>query len=236
MGKTGAAMLTRMLLTVGIVVLAGCGDNVRLGPMQHETKVLDLDKSEMTRAEIKIGAGELRIGGGATKLMEGAFDYNDPGSKPQVEFHSTGVRSDIDVHPSGTVHHGESKWDLRFNNSVAMDLVVKMGAGQAHLNLGSLNLRSVVFDLGAGEVDADLRGSPKRSYDVQINGGVGQATVHLPKSVGISATAVGGIGEVNVSGLEKRNDRWINPGHENDPVIIRLDVKGGVGQIDLVAE
>ena len=229
-------MLTRMLLTVGIVVLAGCGDNVRLGPMQHETKVLDLDKSEMTRAEIKIGAGELRIGGGATKLMEGAFDYNDPGSKPQVEFHSTGVRSDIDVHPSGTVHHGESKWDLRFNNSVAMDLVVKMGAGQAHLNLGSLNLRSVVFDLGAGEVDADLRGSPKRSYDVQINGGVGQATVHLPKSVGISATAVGGIGEVNVSGLEKRNDRWINPGHENDPVIIRLDVKGGVGQIDLVAE
>jgi hypothetical protein len=117
-----------------------------------------------------------------------------------------------------------------------MDLVVKMGAGEAHLNLGNLNLRSVVFDLGAGEVDADLRGRPKRSYDVQINGGVGQATIHLPKSVGISATAIGGIGEINVSGLEKRNDRWINPGHENDAVTIRLDVKGGVGQIDLVAE
>jgi len=229
-------MLRPILLTVGIAVLTGCGNNVRLGPMEHETKVLDLDKSEMTRADIKIGAGELRLGGGSAKLMEGDFDYNDPGSKPQVDYHSTGVRSDIEIHPSGTVQHGKSKWDIRFNDSVGMDLVVKMGAGEAHLNLGNLNLRSVVFDLGAGEVDADLRGSPKRSYDVQINGGVGQATIHLPKSVGISATAIGGIGEINVSGLEKRNDRWINPGHENDPVTIRLDVKGGVGQIDLVAE
>jgi hypothetical protein len=228
-------MLKSMLLTFGIVVLTGCG-NVRTGPMEHETKVLELDKSEMTRAEIKLGAGELRIAGGASKLMEGDFSYNDPGSRPQVDYHSTGVRSDIDIHPAGTVQHGESKWDMRFNDSVGMDLVVKMGAGEAHLNLGSLNLRSVAFDLGTGEVDADLRGHPKRSYDVRINGGVGQATIHLPKSVGISATAVGGIGEINVSGMEKRNDRWINPGHENDPVTIRLDVKGGVGQIDLVAE
>ena len=229
-------MLKPILLTVGIIVLAGCANNVRLGPMEHETKALELDKSEITRVELKMGAGELRVGGGAAKLMEANFDYNDAGSKPQVEYHSTGVRSDIDVHPSGTVQHGESKWDMRFNDSVGMDLVVKMGAGEAHLNLGSMNLRSVAFDLGAGELDADLRGHPKRSYDVRINGGVGQATIHLPKSVGISATAVGGIGEVNVSGLEKRNDRWINPGHENDPVNIRLDVKGGVGQSDLVAE
>jgi hypothetical protein len=204
--------------------------------MEHETKALDLDKSEMTRVELKMGAGELRVAGGAAKLMEANFDYNDPGSKPQVEYHSTGVRSDIDVHPSGTVQHGESKWDMRFNDSVGMDLVVKMGAGEAHLNLGSMNLRSVAFDLGAGQLDADFRGHPKRSYDVKIQGGVGQATIHLPKSVGISATAVGGIGEVNVAGLEKRNDRWINPGHENDPVNIRLDVKGGIGQIDVIAE
>ena len=229
-------MLKLMLVTAGIVVLSGCADNVRLRPMEHETKTLDLDKSEMTRAELKMGAGELRVGGGAAKLMEGNFDFNDPGSRPQVEYHSTGVRSDIEIHPSGVTQHGETKWDVRFNDSVGMDLVVKMGAGEAHLNLGSLNLRSVAFDLGAGQVDADFRGQPKRSYDVRINGGVGQATIHLPKSVGISATAVGGIGEVNVSGLEKRNGRWINPGHENDPVTIRLDVKGGIGQIDLVAQ
>ena len=230
-------LVKRTLLSVGMVVLAGCADRIHTGPPEHQTKVLELDKSELTRVEIKMGAGELRVNGGTPKLMEADFDYNVPGWKPQVEYHSTGVRSDIEIsHPSGAAPHGESKWNLRFNDSVLMDLVVHMGAGEARLNLGSLNLRSVAFNLGAGEVDVDLRGNPKRSYDVQIQGGVGQATVHVPSSVGISATAAGGIGEINVRGLEKRNGRWINPLHENAPVTIRLDVKGGVGQIDLVAD
>jgi len=229
-------LLRHTLLTMGIVVLAGCG-RVRTGPTEHETKVLDLDKSELTRVELKMGAGELRVQGGSSKLMEADFTYNVPGWKPQVEYHSTGVRSDIEIsHPPGTAPHGKSDWSLRFNYSAPMDLVAHVGAGEARLNLGSLNLRSVAVDLGAGEVNVDLRGNPKRSYDVRINGGVGQATVYLPASVGISATAAGGIGEINVRGLEKRNDRWINPGHENAPVTIRLDVKGGIGQIDLIAE
>ncbi len=234
-------MLTHVLrflsVTVGFLLLAACNQDGRTGREEHENKVLELDKSELTRVELKMDAGELRVAGGSPKLMEAAFDYNVPGWKPQVEYHSTGVRSDIEIsNAPSAVPHGKNNWNVRLNDSVGMDLVVKMGAGEAHLNLGSLNLRSVAFDLGAGEVNVDLRGNPKRSYDVRINGGVGQATIHLPKSVGISATAVGGIGEVNVSGLEKRNDRWINPGHENDPVNIHLDVKGGIGQIDVVAE
>jgi len=230
-------LLLTLAITTAIAMLAGCSDRIRIGEPVHETKVLELDKSEMTRVELKMGAGELRVTGNSPKLLEADFDYNSPGWKPEVDYHSTGVRGDIQISNSASAApHGESKWNLRFNDSVLMDLVVKMGAGEAHLNLGSLNLRSVAFNLGAGEVDVDLRGNPKRSYDVRINGGVGQATIHLPKSVGISATAVGGIGEVNVSGLEKRNDRWINPGHENAPVTIRLDVKGGIGQIDVLAE
>ena len=224
-------------MTAGFAVLAGCSINVTPGPEEHATKVLELDKAELTRVEIKMGAGELRVNGGSPKLMEADFTYNTPGWKPQVDYNSTGVRSDITVSQAeGSVPHGKSDWNLKFNDAAPMDLVVKMGAGEAHLNLGSLSLRRVAFDLGAGEMDVDLRGSPKRSYDVKINGGVGQATVHLPSSVGISATAVGGLGEVHVSGLEKRNDRWINPGHENAPVTIRLDVKGGIGQIDVIAE
>ena len=229
--------MKRALLAVAAVAMGGCDINIDRGTRQveHDTQSIELDKSEMVRVELKMGAGELRVTGNSPKLMEADFDYNSPGWKPEVDYHSTGVRGDIQISNSAS-SHGESKWNLRFNDSILMDLVVKMGAGEAHLNLGSLNLRSVAFNLGAGQVDVDLRGNPKRSYDVQINGGVGQATIHVPSSVGISATAVGGIGEVNVRGLEKRNGRWINPLHENAPVTIRLDVKGGVGQIDLVAE
>ncbi len=63
-----------------------------------------------------------------------------------------------------------------------------------------------------------------------------QATVYFLNTVGIVATAQGGIGDINVRGLEKRGSTWINAAHENAPVTIHIDVKGGVGQITLVAE
>jgi hypothetical protein len=118
-----------------------------------------------------------------------------------------------------------------------MDIVTKLGAGQARMNLGDLNLRSVEMEMGAGEVEMDLRGRlPSRSYDVRINGGVGQATVRLPRDVGIYATAKGGIGEINVSGLERRGDHWVNAARVDSPVTIRLDVKGGIGEIRIEAD
>jgi len=229
--------MRKMLLTAGMVMLAGCSVNVATGPSQHDKKVLELDKSEITRVDLKMDAGELRVAGGSPKLLEADFDFNVPGWNPKVDYHSTGGRSDIEISQgSGAVPNGKNDWNLKFNDSVQTDFVLRMGAGEAHLNLGSMNLRSVSVELGAGEVELDLRGAPKRSYDVKVHGGVGQATVRLPSNVGVSATAAGGLGDINVRGLEQRNGRWINPRHENDPVTIRVDVQGGVGQIDLVAE
>ena len=135
--------------------------------------------------------------------------------------------------------HGGSyvyKWNLRLNDSIPLDLLADLGAGEADLNLGTLNLRSLQVNMGVGEIRLDLRGKPKRDYTVEINGGVGHARVYLPNDVGILATAAGGIGDVSVRGLEKRGGLWINPAHENAPVTIHLDIKGGIGAIEVIAE
>jgi hypothetical protein len=208
------------------------------GPAIHDKQSVDLDKSELTRVDLKIGAGELKVSGGASKKLEADFEYSEA-LKPTVE-HREGKTSDITISQGGgsgfSFGNNRSRWDLRFNDEAPIDLNAKLGAGQADMNLGSLNLRSVNVDIGVGEVNVDLRGTPKRSYSVRINGGVGQANVHLPRSVGISASAAGGIGDFKVDGLEKRGDRWINPGHENDPVQITVDAKGGVGEIRISAQ
>src|SRR5436189_6485407 len=119
MVKTGGCtrMTNRLLLTLAITTaiatLAGCSDRIRVGEPVHETKVLELDKSELTRVELKMGAGELRVTGNTPKLMEADFDYTSPGWKPEVDYHSTGVRGDIQISNSAN-SHGESKWNLRF--------------------------------------------------------------------------------------------------------------------------
>jgi hypothetical protein len=55
----------------------------------------------------------------------------------------------------------------------------------------------------------------------------------LPSNVAISATTTEGLGDINVRGLEERNGRWITPRYESGPVTIQVDVKGGIGEIEL---
>ncbi len=60
--------------------------------------------------------------------------------------------------------------------------------------------------------------------------------MYLPRDIGIYATAQGGIGGINVDGLERRGDHWVNRARLDSAVTIRVDVRGGVGEIHLVAE
>jgi predicted membrane protein len=90
--------------------------------------------------------------------------------------------------------------------------------------------------MGVGELKLDLRGVPKHDYNVTINGGVGEATVHLPSGVGVYAEANGGIGEISVRGMQKVSDHWVNEAYNEPGPKIHLDVHGGIGQITLIAE
>jgi hypothetical protein len=233
-------VLPALVTTIGTLVLGGCdGKFDRQGWVQHDTQSIDLDKSEMARVEIKLGAGELQVDGGSAKLMDADFDYNHTSWKPIVRYEASSFRSQLRIEQPGVIHGGSGatyKWNLRFNDKLPMDVDLDLGAGEAHMNLGSMNLRSVQVNVGVGEVTLDLRGKPTRDYTVNLNGGVGHARVYLPNDTGVIANAAGGIGDVSVRGLEKREGHWINPAHENAAVTIHLDVKGGIGQIEIIAE
>jgi hypothetical protein len=234
------AIMRTALAAAGMLALSGCVVNTDFGgPVQHLQKSIDLDKSEMARVEIKMGAGELRVEGGSAKLLDAAFDYNIASSKPTVHYNASSFRGELLIEQPVGFHGGTNstyKWDLRLNDKVPFDVVTHLGAGEAHLNLGAMNLRSVEIHMGVGQVELDLRGKPARDYNVEIHGGIGQATVLLPASVGIVANAAGGIGDIDVHGLEKHNGRWTNSAYEHSPVTIHLDVKGGIGNITLTAE
>lgn len=225
---------------MALIALGGCDiSNAPTGPTEHESKSVDLDKSEMARVNLKMGAGNLNIKGGSSKLVEADFTYNVPSWEPEFRYTNTGVRGDLLIEqPHSGRHHGSTNytWDLRFNNDIPVDLTVNFGAGNADLNLGSMSLRSVDIEMGVGELKLDLRGNPKRSYDVRIRGGVGEATVHLPKDVGIEADAQGGIGGIRASGLHKEEGRYINDALANANTKIHLNIRGGIGNINLIAE
>src|SRR5580658_3828866 len=227
-----------VIFGLSLMGLTGCVEIEPSGPTRTDTRSIDLDKSELVHVELKMGAGELNVQGGSPKLMEAEFRYNRPSLKPDIHYDSSGFRGHLVVEQPSHGPHGGShdyRWDLRLNDEKPIDLEVNFGAGESRLNVGSLTLRSLDVHMGVGELRVDLRGTPKNDYNVSIHGGVGEATIYLPSGVGVIADAKGGIGGVDARGLDKRDDRYVNNEYGHAKTTIRLDVRGGIGAIHLIA-
>ena len=226
-----------LVVTVSFVGLTGCVEWESEGPSRTEPRSVDLDKAEMVHVELKMGAGELNVRGGSAKLMDADFHYNRPSLRPNVRYDSSGFRGHLVVEQPSHGPHGNNsdyRWDVRLNDEKPIDLQVDFGAGEGRLDVGSLTLRSLEVHMGVGHLRIDLRGTPKNDYNVSVHGGVGEATIYLPSGVGVIADAKGGIGGVNARGLEKRDDRYVNEEYGHSKTTIRLDVRGGIGAINLI--
>jgi predicted membrane protein len=182
----------------------------------------------------------LRVGAGSQKLARTEYSYNVPSWKPIIRYSSTAGRGDLIVEQPNTnvkrLGNIRYEWDVRLHRDVPVDLRVKMGAGEAELDVGGLSLKGIDIDMGVGQLNLDLRGAPQRNYDVRIRGGVGEATVLLPRDVGVSAEAEGGIGEIEVRGLHREGKRYVNDAYERAKVRVHLDIHGGIGSIRLIGD
>lgn len=229
-----------LALLGGIVGLAGCVVEMHTGPTRHETRDFDRKGAERLRVNLHMGAGEVRVSGGASQLAHCNFTYNVDSWKPQVTYHTLGGSSELSIEQPGNshAHIGDNTylWDVQLADDVPTEVEAHLGAGDARLDLGSLSLRRVQVDMGVGELRLDLRGAPKHDYNVNIQGGVGEATIRLPKDVGVYATGSGGIGEIHTEGLRKQDDHWVNDAYNDAKVRIHVEVHGGVGQINLLGE
>ncbi len=229
-------------LVPALLTLSGCGIDVgRNGSaVQYSSESVEMDNSEVVRLVLKMGAGDLRITDGGAKLMRGDFAYSVPSWKPQVRYNRSGKQASLTIEQPDTHHTriGNTKysWDLQLNKKAPMELALHFGAGQARLDLGSLDLRGVEVDMGVGQLDMDLRGAPKHSYNVAIHGGIGEATVRLSADAGVYAEAHGGIGSISVRGLQQEEGHWVSPTYQSAANKIHIEIQGGIGQVNVIAD
>ena len=67
-----------------LLVVAGIALSFQPPRRIHNIQAIDRQGSEPVRAHIKMPAGELRVSGGATKLMEADFNYDEAEGKPEL--------------------------------------------------------------------------------------------------------------------------------------------------------
>src|SRR5215212_5240252 len=226
------------------VVFAGAcgtqsgGSQQQVGKMQSESQSVALENADSARTQLKMGAGELNITGGADQLMEADFSYNVADWKPKVSYDVSDQKGELIVKQRSAEGAGLSgdvrnEWNLRLNDEVPTDLVVQMGAGESDLDLDSLALTGVDLQMGAGKTTVDLTGDYAQSFDASIQGGVGEATVLLPSDVGVKAKAEGGLGKINAEGLKRVGNSYVNDAYGEPDVNLSVEVQGGIGQINL---
>lgn len=229
---SGGEIAVILLLVVAGIALSFQTASRRL----HDVEAIDRQGSEPVRVHIQMPAGELKLSGGANQLMEADFNYDEAEGKPETSYHVSGGTGELNVTQPGKKFHfgpAHNDWNIRLANDVPMQLKVDMGAGQSDLKIGGLSLTRLDISMGAGQFTADLTGDWKKDLDAEIHGGVGHAIILLPEDVGVRVHATGGIGSISSGGLKRDGDEYVNEMYGKSPVTLRLDVSGGVGNIDL---
>ena len=232
-----------IVMMAATAVLAGAcgmqpGEKQQVGKTQHESKSVNPKNAQSARAQLKMGAGELNLTGGADQLMEGDFSYNVADWKPEVSYDVSGDEGELVVRQGGSegsnlTGEARNEWEIRLNDELPTDIVVQLGAGESDLDLDSLALTGLKVQMGAGKTTVDLTGDYAQSFDARIQGGVGEAKVLLPSGVGVKAKAQGGLGKINAEGLERVGDSYVNDAYGESNVTLNVDVQGGVGEINL---
>lgn len=221
-----------------IFLIGGIGACIAVGELVEETQTVELGEAESVELDLDIGAGTLKVQGGARELMEGYFVYNIERWKPEIRYSVAGTRGTLKVKQGEcsamTIGKKRNKWNISVSNDVPLDIKVDFGAGSGNLDLRGLMLNSLDIDMGVGELKVDISGEQKQSLDVSVDGGVGSATIYLPVDVGVRVEVDGGIGSVNTRGMIKKKGVYVNDAYGKTEVTIDVDIDAGIGSIDLI--
>ncbi|HVW07265.1 MAG TPA: toast rack family protein [Bryobacteraceae bacterium] len=223
-------------LTAVVVLLAGCSEDS--GPILTGTATVEAGKADTVRTEIRMNAGELQLEGGASRLLDATFRYSQNAGRPVVHYDVMGGRGLLTVESpengSTRGRNATNEWTLRMGSDLPLDLSVHLGAGESRLDVSQLALRSAEVNMGAGNMTFNMANRYTQDVNVQINGGVGEAHIRLPKETGAVVDATGGIGSVQADGLTKRGDgKYYNAAYADDKPAVHMKVRGGVGDIIL---
>src|SRR3712207_6942051 len=114
--------------------------------MQRQSEAVDPENAQSAVVQLRMGAGELDVSGGADALMEANFAYNVSEWEPEGSYAVSGETGELSVEQGsdeGVRVGGDARneWEVRFNDEVPTDLHVEMGAGESDLDLDRKSTR-----------------------------------------------------------------------------------------------
>jgi hypothetical protein len=227
------------------------------GTTLTESRTVDVGSATSVRVAVELQEGDVRLSGGAATLLEATFSCQEPHPRPEVVYRVTGGVGTLTVRQSPTdlssTTDARSRWDLRIGDMLPITLSVHVDAGDATLDLGTLRVKDLVVDLGTGDLDLrsgetshldttnlnvgagmatlDLTGEWRGDSYVRLNVGAGDASIFVPRGVGVWVRPDVGIGTTRVTGLLDVGDGYRNREYGTAPTTLVVAVTVGAGEI-----
>jgi len=224
-----------VMMGASLLLLSGCS-SVFSEKTRDETLLVEKDKAEKLEVDINLGVGELFVKKGAKDWVEGTAQYNIKKLAPQVHYNLNGKTGNVEIEHKGSknIRLGKMKntWDIELNEDIPMDLSIETGASTAELDLRGLQLENLDIETGVSDLLVDLSGDWKKSFETNIETGVGATTVILPSTVGVKLTTEEGIGSSSIEGLiSKGKGVYVNEAYEKADVVLEVNSEIGVGDV-----
>jgi hypothetical protein len=253
--------LALVLLVLALATLA-CGPNFNVnvprlttGPTQTTTVEEAAPKGdEVMEVELELGAGNLKLTGGADGLVTGTIKTNIEAWEPKIERTESGLsirqgESDINF---GVTNMDEivNEWDLQLGNA-PVELTVEAGAYDGQMELGGLNLTrltvrdgassvnlssvtltglananfdDMTFDGGAGSYTLDFSGELQRDATVNVKAGVCTLTIIIPEGTAARINLDGGLTTVKTEGTWSASNDTYETSGEGPKLTINIDL------------
>lgn len=230
------------------------------GELKTDIKVIKLNNAKFVDVEILMAAGKLKITDGADNLLEAGFIYNREDLKARIKYNVLDEKGTLKIIQPSTDNEYKIKsykniWDLRFNNNVPMNMLIKFGAGDADINVNELLiknldlklgagkaninlknskiLKKVDIEMGVGDLTLDLTGDWEHNLNVDIEGGIGKLTILLPEKVGVKAEIEKGLTDINARKFIKDGSLYYNKSYNENKPFIEVKINTGIGQVNL---
>lgn len=232
--------VNKKILAALIVLLLSalaCNFGTEITEVQEEKRTIPMEDIANLNVELRMGAGELRLGGVTDQLLDATFTYSPDDWQPSLVYSASGEQATLTIEQPEdqdlNIGNYRYEWELLFNPDLPMALNIELGAGQGSIDLSQLQVTELDLNVGVGDVNLDLTGERPLTLEGSIAGGVGSLTVLLPAQVGARVSVSGGIGSIETSGLTETEDGYVNDAYSATDQSIILEIEGGVGEIDL---
>ncbi|QTD39933.1 toast rack family protein [Sporosarcina sp. Te-1] len=201
---------------------------------------IERDNAKALHVDLDFGAGELLVSGGSDEWMNGKFLHNSSKHAPQISYKEKRGTGFLDIKQRSRVTFGftkrkfENDWNIQLTDKIPLDLDIDMGVSDTTLDLKGLQLNKLTIDSGVSDSTIDLSGDWKESFPANIDIGVGDSTLLLPKQTGVRLSISRGIANVDLKDfISKGNGIYVNEAFDKADVIIDITMNIGIGDVEV---